>query len=281
MIKTDGKSWPPNKIQKRWYKIWHQINEKLIKEVDVFDGQRNFKFRCNNIHELRRGMRLFIKEPGTIEWIKKSLRPGDVFYDIGSNIGIYTIFAANFVGEHGKVYSFEPQSVNFSRLLDNIDVNHFSDRIIPCNFALHEEKGYFDFMYSAHESGSAHHQLIQGNKKNENTDDSKMVELKYATTVDDLIESRKIRPPQHVKIDVDGNEMSILRGMSQLLRSENKPKSVQVELDKDDKEEIMNFMKSINYFCKETHYTAAGIRKMEEGQDPEQQVCNAIFYEIE
>ena len=279
MIKTDGKSWPPNKIKKQWIKTWHRINQKLTKEIEIFDGERTFMFRCGNIHELRRSMRIFIKEPGTIEWIKKSLRPGDVFYDIGSNIGIYTIFAANFVGERGKVYSFEPQSVNFSRLLDNIDVNHFFDRIIPCNFALHEEKGYFDFIYSDFESGSAHHQLIKNNKDKVNADDYKIAELKYATTIDDLIESKKIRPPQHVKIDVDGNEMSILRGMSQLLKHTDRPKSIQVELDKDYKEEILDFMKSNNYFCKEKHYTAAGIKKIEEGQDPEQQVCNAIFYE--
>ena len=277
MIKTDGKSWPPNNIKKRWYKLWHRISGQLKKEVEIFDGKRTFKFRCNNIHELRRCMRIFIKEPGTIEWIKKSLKPGDVFYDIGSNIGIYTIFAANFVGKQGKIYSFEPQSVNFSRLLDNIEVNHFFDRIIPCNLALHGEKGYFDFVYSAYTPGSAHHQLIQGNKERVSGDNQKIVELKYATTIDDLIENKKIRPPQHVKLDVDGNEISILKGMSRLLKHTDKPKSIQVELSKDCKEEIMGFMKSNNYLCKEKHYTAAGIRKIEEGQNAEDQVYNAIF----
>jgi hypothetical protein len=125
--------------------------------------------------------------------------------------------------------------------------------------------------------------LFQGNnnKNKANGVDSKIAELKYATTIDDLIESKKIQPPQHVKIDVDGNEMSILRGMSRLLKGTDKPTSIQVELDKDEKEEILGFMQSNNYFCKEKHYTAAGIRKIDEGQDPERQVCNAIFYEIE
>ncbi len=281
MIITDGKSWPPNRIKKQWIKMWHRINQKLTKEIEIFDGQRTFRFRCNNIRELRRCMRIFIKEPGTIEWIKKTLRSGDVFYDIGSNIGVYTIFAANFVGEQGKIYSFEPQSANFSRLLDNIDVNHFFNRIIPCNLALNDKKGYFDFIYSDYDSGSAHHQLIQGDKNRVNVNDYKIAELKYATTIDDLIESKNIRPPQHIKIDVDGNEMLILKGMSRLLKHTDKPRSVQVELDKDYKEEILDFMKSNNYFCKEKHYTAAGIKKIEEGQNPEQQVCNAIFYEIE
>jgi FkbM family methyltransferase len=279
MIRTDGKSWPPNRVKKRWIKAWHRINQKLQKEIEVSDGQRTFMFRCDHIHELRRAMRFFIKEPGTIEWIRKSLRPGDVFYDIGSNIGIYTIFAANFVGDQGKVYSFEPHSVNFSRLLDNIDANHFFNRIIPCNFALHDEKGYFDFIYYKYEAASAHHMLIQGNKNKTNGDTNKISELKYATTIDELIESKKIRPPQYIKIDVDGNEMSILKGMGQLLKNKKRPRSIQVELGKEDKEEILDFMKSKNYFCKETHYTHAGKKKIEAGQDPEEQVYNAIFYE--
>ncbi len=277
MIKTDGKSWPPNKIKKQWIKTWHRINQKLTKEIEISDGQRTFMFRCDHIHELRRSMRIFIKEPGTIEWIKQSLNPGDVFYDIGSNIGIYTIFAASLVGEQGKIYSFEPQSVNFARLLDNIDVNHYFNRVIPCNFALHDETGYFNFYYSDFHSGSAHHQLIQDTKDRNETGSYKIAELKNATTIDDLIESKRIRPPQHVKIDVDGNELPILKGMRRLLKHADKPKSIQVELDKHDKEEILDFMKSNNYVFREKHYTAAGIKKIEEGQDPELQVCNAIF----
>ncbi|MGD8990758.1 MAG: FkbM family methyltransferase [Desulfobacterales bacterium] len=277
MIKTDGKSWPPNNIKKRWYKLWHQISGKLKKEIEIFDGERALKFRCNNIHELRRCMRIFTKEPGTIEWIKKTLTSGDVFYDIGSNIGIYTIFAANFVGKQGRIYSFEPQSLNFSRLLENIDANQFFNRIIPCNFALHDEKGFFDFIYSDFESGSAHHQLIEGPKNSKIGNEHKVAEFKYATTIDDLIGSGKIRQPQHIKIDVDGNEMAILKGMSQLLKDTGRPKSIQVELDKDHQEEILDFMKLNNYDCKETHYTAAGIRKIQEGQNPDEQVYNAIF----
>jgi len=71
MIKTDGKSWPPSKTKKRLYKRWHRIKQKLKREIEIFDGQRTFMFRCDHIHELRRAMRIFIKEPGTIEWIKK------------------------------------------------------------------------------------------------------------------------------------------------------------------------------------------------------------------
>ena len=121
-------------------------------------------------------------------------------------------------------------------------------------------------------------QLIESTKNSANSNESKIAELKYATTIDDLIDSEKIRPPQHVKIDVDGNELAILKGMRRLLKNTDKPKSIQVELNKDYKKEIISFMKSYNYSCIETHYTAAGIRKIEEGQNPDKQVYNAIFF---
>ena len=60
---------------------------------------------------------MFVKESGTCEWIKNDIGPGDVFFDIGANIGIYSILAANRVGKTGKVYAFEPHSGNFTRLL--------------------------------------------------------------------------------------------------------------------------------------------------------------------
>lgn len=277
MIKSDGKSWPPGRIKRRWYKTWHRIAEQLKREVLIAEGEREFKFRCQNLHELRRCMRMFLKEPGTIDWIKNTIKPGEIFYDIGSNIGIYTIYAAALVGENGRVYSFEPHSANFSRLLDNIEANNFQNRIIPCNLALNDKKGYFDFAYSTYESGSAHHQLVQVDESHLSPTDHEMKELKYGVTVDDLIESGGTVRPDHIKLDVDGNEVLILRGMERLLNSQKRPVSLQVELDEISRTEIVQFLKFHKYAVKERHYTAAGLRKIGEGQEAEKQVENAIF----
>ena len=52
------------------------------------------------------------KEPDTVEWINRYVKPGDVFYDIGANLGLYSILAAKLLQGRGKVYRFEPESQN-------------------------------------------------------------------------------------------------------------------------------------------------------------------------
>jgi FkbM family methyltransferase len=86
---------------------------------------------------------MFIKEPQTCEWIKSEVKAGQVFYDIGANIGIYSILAAKYVGGLGRVYAFEPHNANFSRLLDNIAANGLGEIVVPCNLALYSRDEFF------------------------------------------------------------------------------------------------------------------------------------------
>ena len=63
--------------------------------VTVTQADKNYQASsAHSTKEVRRVERLFTKEPGTIEWLKQTLRPDDVFFDIGANIGVYSIFAA-------------------------------------------------------------------------------------------------------------------------------------------------------------------------------------------
>jgi len=67
------------------------------------------------------------------------LHPGDSAFDIGANLGIYSIFLANKVGPNGRIIAIEPESTNFSRLKNNIDLNKLSN-IIPIRVALGNRK---------------------------------------------------------------------------------------------------------------------------------------------
>ena len=59
--------------------------------------------------------------------VAERLRPGMVFYDLGANIGLFTLLAARLVGGTGKVFSFEPDSENATRLRRNIERNGFTN----------------------------------------------------------------------------------------------------------------------------------------------------------
>ena len=66
-------------------------------------------------------------EPETRSFLDAFLRPGDVFLDVGANVGLYTIAAARIVGNAGRVHAFEPCSQTFSRLEENVLLNGFGN----------------------------------------------------------------------------------------------------------------------------------------------------------
>ncbi|MDP9174164.1 MAG: FkbM family methyltransferase [Planctomycetota bacterium] len=69
------------------------------------------------------------------QFIKSYLRPGDIFVDVGANIGLFTVIAARSVGVHGKVCAFEPCVRTFARLNENVTLNN-QRNILTCNTAL-------------------------------------------------------------------------------------------------------------------------------------------------
>jgi precorrin-6B methylase 2 len=139
----------------------------------------------------RRVISLNDKEPGTVALLYDELRPGDVFCDVGGSVGLYSIPAAQRVGESGHVVVFEPRPVG-SVILEHARLNGISDRVTLI----------------------AHGADAQG---------------EYS--IDAMVGRRAIRRPTVVKIDVDGPEMAVLHGMQQLLRSEFRPRIVSVELN--------------------------------------------------
>ena len=74
-------------------------------------------------------------EPGVTSLITQVIRPGDVFVDVGANIGYDTLLAANLAGDHGRVLAFEASPKIFDSLLHNIDLNTYTN-IIPRQVAV-------------------------------------------------------------------------------------------------------------------------------------------------
>jgi len=91
---------------------WADLRQQLVKQVRVSDGQFEYEFRCETPVEVWRAKTLPVKEAGTIQWIAGRVQSGDVFYDIGANIGLYTLVAGKRVGPAGMVYAFEPHVKN-------------------------------------------------------------------------------------------------------------------------------------------------------------------------
>ena len=120
-------------------KFKQKIKEKeQIVYITVTDPYTNQKinFTIKNNSTFWRGRTLLTKEPITIEWIK-SFKKNSVFYDIGANMGVYSLYAA--ISSKVRVYSFEPESLNFSCLNLNISDNRFNDKIIAFPIAISDK----------------------------------------------------------------------------------------------------------------------------------------------
>jgi FkbM family methyltransferase len=246
--------------------------------IEVRDDGRSYVFVCGNAVEEWRARTLLEKEAGTVAWIKQHVKSGQVFLDVGANIGLYTILAGKHVGAAGLVYAFEPHLGNALRLMKNVRENGLDAQVKVLSVALNDTNGYIDFNYHEELPGSSMSQLGSQRDSEEREFDAVLRELKCAVTVDTLIAGGHMRPPHHIKIDVDGNELLVLKGMGELLRGSCRPLSVQVEINRRYKEEVIALMRDAGYGDGIRHDTQAGLKKIAAGGDPEAIAHNVVFY---
>jgi FkbM family methyltransferase len=243
-------------------------NDKKYPRVNVLEAfGREYRFKCYSAKEVRRVKRLFTKEPGTIDWLVKTLRPDDVFYDVGANVGVYSIFAGHQMGESGRVYAFEPHLANVASLLANCEVNELRGRVHVIAIPLSNKDGFGHFHYF-----SLDHSLSQSQFGRTVVDGEPFQpvtsEIKYGCRIDTLIEQGLAPPPTLIKIDVDGLEGEIVEGMEVLLHSPRAPRSVQIELAEDTAEGITARMRAAGYALVSRHWSASRQEEIDAGADP-------------
>lgn len=137
-----------------------------------------------------------------------SLKPGDVFYDIGANVGVVSMLAAKRGVAGVKVFSFEPEPRNFSQLSRNIEKNGITT-IHPQQLALGNATGSATLFVTG-DVGSGFHSLVPG----ANAENTK-VEIKIETAA--KFADQKGELPTVVKIDVEGAETDVIQGLLPLL----------------------------------------------------------------
>ena len=187
----------------------------VVKRMD-YDGADVF-LAIDSDMEYRVRLHSCKKEPDTVEWIESFFSQGDVLFDVGANVGVYSLVASKFLGGKVEVYAFEPAFPNFAQLCKNLVLNGCQESIIALQIALSNETGLDKFNYYSLVPGGAVHAL--GEAVDFKGDDFNPVStqrvLKYRA--DDFVTQFGVPKPNHVKIDVDGTEFSVLQGMSSIL----------------------------------------------------------------
>jgi FkbM family methyltransferase len=262
-----------NKFFNRFFGV-HPSTKDPLANVQFMGTKIQFVV-SNNIERWRIDT-LFIKEPQTIRWIQDYIQDGDVFYDIGANIGAYSLLAAIAVSKNGRVYAFEPHAFNFTKLLTNISVNNLNGIVIPMSCALGDKIERLDFNYKDIESGSSDSQLGTLMDMNEREFVPRCIEAKVAETIDHLVAQHALEPPTHIKIDVDGNELLILSGMRNTLTTA-KPRPIQVEVNQRYKSNLFELLNQCGYKEVVKGYTMYGQQRIDAGDDPSLISYNALF----
>ncbi len=264
-------------VRRSLAKLRFGLARTLMGHYRLHDEEHVYRIDPVSFRELWRISSIYVKETGTVEMLRRELHEGDVFCDIGANIGLYSLMAAARVGATGHVYSFEPLAANFASLVENIRANNFCQRMTPFSAALTDAPGMFPFHYLSLEPGSS------GSQLHEAVDDSEarfvplVTEMKYGTSLDELVTSGIMRSPDVVKIDVDGNEARILRGMRGLLTGDRRPRLVSVEVNARERSTLFDFMQSQGYAFSARNDTMGGLRQIKAGANPEAVAYNAIF----
>jgi FkbM family methyltransferase len=165
------------------------------------------------------------KEPETLEWIE-SIPEGAVFWDVGANIGLYSIYAAK--ARNCRVYAFEPSVFNLELLARNIYFNNLQSQITIIPVALSDQLGLNLFKMSTTAWGGALSTF--GQDFDQNGAPLKDI-FEYQTlglSITDMVSLLYIPQPDYIKIDVDGIEHFILRGGGNVLA---KVKGVLIEIN--------------------------------------------------
>jgi len=183
-------------------------------ERSVIYGSHRLNFAVPNWLNQYRIDTFATKEPETLEWVD-SIPEGSVLWDIGANIGLYSIYAAK--ARNCCVYAFEPSVFNLELLARNIFLNNLQNQITIIPVALSDQLGVNFFRMTTTAWGGALSSF--GQDFDQNGAPLKDI-FEYQTlgmSMSDAVSLFNVPRPDYIKIDVDGIEHFILRGGSNVL----------------------------------------------------------------
>lgn len=177
-----------------------------------------FTLGCNSWITHYRWQSYNDKEPETLDWLDSWVGDGDTVFDIGANIGVYTVYAA-LRHPGARVVAFEPEYANLHLLRDNIVENGLLDRVEIYSIALSDFSGVSRLHVQDLTPGSALH--TESREHLESTLTRHQVVWRegiISLTLDSFCDQASIRP-HCLKIDVDGTEAKVLQGAIRTLTS--------------------------------------------------------------
>jgi FkbM family methyltransferase len=170
-----------------------------------------------------RAKTLLKKEPETITWLDEHVRPGEVLYDIGANIGCYSMYAAGC--RRARVLAFEPAYMNYYILCKNVGMNRVNAAVTPYMIAFSDASAVTDIAIPKNVDGAA---CTTIDAAAAGPADFNHGVVSYA--LDDFVALPGVPFPDHIKIDVDGIEAKIVAGGRRTFQ-DRRLRTVQIEIN--------------------------------------------------
>jgi FkbM family methyltransferase len=149
-------------------------------------------------------------EKAELKFLIESLKPGDIFFDVGANGGIFTVIAAKKVGSTGHVYAFEPGLRELKILRENICLNNLTNVTIV-ESVVSNKSGTSVFALS---KDGAMNSIFETSHPSQKIESWTTVP---AVTIDDFIRAKKIEKVSFLKVDVEGAEKMVFEGAETFL----------------------------------------------------------------
>lgn len=207
-------------------------------------------------------------EPHIIAWLKQWLKPGDSFWDIGANWGLLSIPVARIVGTSGRVIAVEPSSSNLAWLKRHISLNQCENIISVLEAAVCDRHGGSVTFNLLNEGHSPSNSLMFSSAVNgESPQVSRQISVP-AISLDGLLAEQE-RAPKLVKIDVEGAELMVLKGATQLLNRDAAPILLLAvhpfwQYTPEDSQEIVNLLKDAGYRILNRHGSSVDTLEFDE-----------------
>ena len=186
------------------------------------------------------------KEPWTVEWFDTQVRRGDVVYDIGANVGVFSLIAAANLDGRGTVLAFEPGYATYARLCENIRLNKLNSLIVPIPVPLSDRPGLQRFRYKSLEPGQSRHKFAAESWDPATTSVKASDQAMLATSLDQVVSQYAAPMPNLIKLDVDGAEALVLRGAGEALRY-RELRSVLAEVDPACEDEVLQVLSTAGF----------------------------------
>ena len=203
----------------------------------------------NKLFLSKKGLALSISHYGTYEELeakimKEKIKVGNIVVDVGANIGLHTLNMAKIVGNTGQVFAFEPDPSNFEILRKNVKINNYQNIIL-------EQKACADkygrtTLYQSDHPGM--HRVFPQTKQAKG-----QVQVELTSLDKYFIDSNLADKINFIKIDVEGLEFSVLKGMKNILKNNKKIKILFEFMPKNIMEagftpiELLNYLISHNF----------------------------------